>query len=152
MRPKKMKLRQKHMKMAGNSCVITHQENLSEPIYQIKSGPFLSIKLLLLAILIQKFLVTTLFVTWKLKELVWILCIRHEITKEEFKKLDGGEFVWMSYLPRLWFSNQLDCNLIKASFASERGGCGRHRNVVSIFYSAMMRKSLSRRHTTAWPC
>lgn len=47
----------------------------------------------------------------------------HRITNEEFKKLENGEFIWLSYIPRLWFSEQLeDFNLnIEASFASDRG-------------------------------
>ncbi|KAH7514278.1 hypothetical protein FEM48_Zijuj11G0071700 [Ziziphus jujuba var. spinosa] len=44
-----------------------------------------------------------------------------EITNEELKKLNSGEFIWVSYIPRLWFSDQLNqCSLIEASFASGR--------------------------------
>ncbi|XP_048318238.2 uncharacterized protein LOC107417594 isoform X1 [Ziziphus jujuba] len=49
---------------------------------------------------------------------------QHEISNQEFKKLGNGEFIWLSYIPRLWFSEQLEgsFDLIKASFASDRGG------------------------------
>nr|XP_048319464.1 uncharacterized protein LOC112493411 [Ziziphus jujuba var. spinosa] len=44
-----------------------------------------------------------------------------QITNEELKKLNSGEFIWMSYIPRRWFSDRLKhCSLIEASFESDR--------------------------------
>lgn len=62
---------------------------------------------------------------------------RHQITKEEFNKLqcDHGEFMWLSYIPRHWFSYQLNyCNVIEACFASDRGRWRAHKCGLRLLY------------------
>ncbi|KAF3432385.1 hypothetical protein FNV43_RR27125 [Rhamnella rubrinervis] len=47
----------------------------------------------------------------------------YRITNDEFDNLDHGEFIWLSYIPRSWFSTHLDqSTLIETSFASNRPG------------------------------
>lgn len=44
-------------------------------------------------------------------------------TNEEFKWLCPTGFIWLSYIPRQWFQDQLnECDLLEASFASENRG------------------------------
>uniref|UniRef100_A0A803Q3N9 ADP-ribosyl cyclase/cyclic ADP-ribose hydrolase n=1 Tax=Cannabis sativa TaxID=3483 RepID=A0A803Q3N9_CANSA len=50
----------------------------------------------------------------------------HRTTNEEFRYLDHeGRFIWLSYIPRGWFSDEQqqlnDCSVIEASFASDSG-------------------------------
>ncbi|KAH7516756.1 hypothetical protein FEM48_Zijuj10G0168600 [Ziziphus jujuba var. spinosa] len=173
----------------GNSYLVTQQENLTEPIYQRKSGldfdrgipysscfpptdildwfnhhsngPSLTIQLssnlcsddnwiglALCSYFADPEHPTTFFGNFDLEILGhYLVCYleteragldplhQHEITNEEFKKLDSGEFIWLSYIPRLWFSDQLkDCNLIEASFASERGGWRSQRCGLRLLY------------------
>ncbi|KAF4390538.1 hypothetical protein F8388_006035 [Cannabis sativa] len=48
----------------------------------------------------------------------------HQTTNEEFIYLDQqGQFIWLSYIPKGWFSNQQlnGCSLLEASFVSDSG-------------------------------
>nr|XP_048318174.1 disease resistance protein RPS4B-like [Ziziphus jujuba var. spinosa] len=52
----------------------------------------------------------------------------------EVKKIDG-EFIWLSYIPRLWFSDQWkDSSLVEASFASDIGGLRAQKCGLRLLY------------------
>lgn len=62
---------------------------------------------------------------------------RHEyqINNEELKKLKSGKFIWFSYIPRLWFSDQLNCcSLIEASFESDRQELSSYKCGLRLLY------------------
>ncbi|CAB4317054.1 unnamed protein product [Prunus armeniaca] len=41
-------------------------------------------------------------------------------TNEEFQWLPFGGFIWVSYIPQAWFSDQLnECDVLEDSFASD---------------------------------
>ncbi|KAF3432371.1 hypothetical protein FNV43_RR27111 [Rhamnella rubrinervis] len=69
-------------------------------------------------------------------EKVGLQSLHHcEISNDEPKKSYHGEFIWMSYIPRLLFSEQLDhCTLIEASFASDRVGFGANKCGLRLLY------------------
>lgn len=47
----------------------------------------------------------------------------YHTTNQAFNLLADGGFIWISYIPRRWFSNQLNqCSIMEASFASESTG------------------------------
>ncbi|KAH7514282.1 hypothetical protein FEM48_Zijuj11G0072100 [Ziziphus jujuba var. spinosa] len=59
----------------------------------------------------------------------------YEITNEELKKLDGGQFMWLSYIPCLWFSDRLKHScLIEASFACERQEISAYKCGLRLLY------------------
>nr|XP_048321594.1 disease resistance protein RPS4B-like [Ziziphus jujuba var. spinosa] len=52
----------------------------------------------------------------------------------EVKKIDG-EFIWLSYIPRLWFSDQWKHScLVEASFASDIGGLRAQKCGLRLLY------------------
>ena len=59
----------------------------------------------------------------------------YRATNHEFNKLNHGEVIWLSYIPRSWFSDQLNqCTLIEASFASERVGFRANKCGLRLLY------------------
>ncbi|XP_008240877.1 PREDICTED: TMV resistance protein N-like [Prunus mume] len=56
-------------------------------------------------------------------------------TNEEFQWLPFGGFVWVSYIPRAWFSDQLnECDVLEASFASDHEAFTVHECGLRLVY------------------
>ncbi|XP_060669073.1 uncharacterized protein LOC107417682 isoform X3 [Ziziphus jujuba] len=61
--------------------------------------------------------------------------VRLDPLHKNFNMLRDVEFMWLSFIPHIWFGDQLNnCNLIEASFASERGGWGAHKCGLRLIY------------------
>ena len=59
----------------------------------------------------------------------------YQISNDEPRKSYHGEFMWISYIPRLYFLDRLDhCTLIEASFASERVGFRANKCGLRLLY------------------
>ncbi|BBH07355.1 Putative disease resistance TIR-NBS-LRR class protein [Prunus dulcis] len=57
------------------------------------------------------------------------------ITNEEFQWLPFGGFIWVSYIPRAWFSDQLnECHVLEASFASDHKAFTVHECGLRLVY------------------
>ncbi|XP_008240878.1 PREDICTED: disease resistance protein RPS6-like [Prunus mume] len=56
-------------------------------------------------------------------------------TNEEFQWLPFGGFIWVSYIPRAWFSDQLnECDVLEASFASDHEAFTVHECGLRLVY------------------
>ncbi|KAH7514284.1 hypothetical protein FEM48_Zijuj11G0072300 [Ziziphus jujuba var. spinosa] len=59
----------------------------------------------------------------------------YQITNEELRKLNSGEFIWVSFIPRLWFTDQLNlCSVIEASFESDRQELSAYKCGLRLLY------------------
>ncbi|KAL6272975.1 hypothetical protein ACE6H2_023667 [Prunus campanulata] len=56
-------------------------------------------------------------------------------TNEEFQWLPFGGFIWVSYIPRVWFSDQLnECDVLEASFVSDHEAFTVHECGLRLVY------------------
>ncbi|KAM1866215.1 hypothetical protein ACFX13_009092 [Malus domestica] len=56
-------------------------------------------------------------------------------SKEEFMWLHLGGFVWVSYIPRAWFSDQLnECSSLEASVVSDHEAFSVHKCGLRLLY------------------
>nr|XP_048319495.1 uncharacterized protein LOC112493310 [Ziziphus jujuba var. spinosa] len=68
----------------------------------------------------------------------------YQITNQELKKLSGGEFIWASYIPRLWFSDQLNCcSVIVVSFESNIQELSAYKCGVRLLYQHEFKQTIN---------